>query len=355
MLELLEETHPVYEGLGSPAVARVRGAALLALGRGPLPPVAIPFLLEELESPHDPYLTAAAAHALRRAAEPDAVFLAPLLRALGAVRYRDDTVRLTAWGGYAAEGEPTTAVAEVLESLAWLGGHAKAGLESLRALEAQEPGRQTRQALALVIARIESAPDVVDSCRRAPHESPESPTADPSTVGEIELEDQDGGRARFSDYFVGQPSVVVFFYTRCENALKCPTTITKLGELQRTLRERGLHDRIHTAAITYDPAFDLPARLEQYRRSWGAESWPGHRMLRTTGAFGPLKAYFGLGVSYGPTVVSRHRIEAYLLDSSARIVHRHARTGWDQADVLDQAVSLLESERSHVLPSTRIQ
>jgi hypothetical protein len=37
------------------------------------------------------------------------------------------------------------------------------------------------------------------------------------------------------------------------------------------MREQQLEQVIRTGAITYDPAFDVPSRLEQYRRTWGAE------------------------------------------------------------------------------------
>ena len=37
----------------------------------------------------------------------------------------------------------------------------------------------------------------------------------------------------------GHPTIVVFFYTRCDNPLKCTLTITKLGQMQRALEARG--------------------------------------------------------------------------------------------------------------------
>jgi protein SCO1/2 len=56
----------------------------------------------------------------------------------------------------------------------------------------------------------------------------------------VELEDQDGARVKFGEFFTGKPSVVAFFYTRCDNPNKCSLTITKLGRLQRRLAELGL-------------------------------------------------------------------------------------------------------------------
>ena len=36
----------------------------------------------------------------------------------------------------------------------------------------------------------------------------------------------------FKDFFHGQPSIVVFFYTRCDNPMKCSLTVAKLARVQ---------------------------------------------------------------------------------------------------------------------------
>ena len=63
-------------------------------------------------------------------------------------------------------------------------------------------------------------------------------------------------------------------------------------------------------------------------------------MLRTTGDFGPVKAYFRLGVNYGPTVVNRHRVEACVLDAEGRIACSSTRTQWDESEILARATAL---------------
>ena len=78
--------------------------------------------------------------------------------------------------------------------------------------------------------------------------------------------------------------MVAFFYTRCDNPNKCSLTITKLGRLQRRLADLGLDGRIQTAAITYDPEFDLPARLRAYGENRGVVFSPSDRLFRTRGA-----------------------------------------------------------------------
>jgi protein SCO1/2 len=341
-LELLDERHPVYSGVGTAAVVRMRGALLLALGHYVLPTAALPFVLEELESPHEAWLTAVAARVLRNHPEPAADFVAPLLSALFYIRQRDDTVRLESYGGYGSIGEPTTAVAEVIRTLGWLGKAGEQALPRLQELRAREPGPRTAARLDEAMAAIRDGARTAASerCGHA-RRLVDAPRSAPADVTELVLQDQSGELLTFRDFFIGRPSIVVFFYTRCDNPTKCPLTIAKLGRLQERLHAAGLGDAIRTAAITYDPAYDLPARLVQYARSWGTSTGEHHRLLRTVGDLAPLGAFFELGVNYGESgLVNRHRIEAFVLDSAGRIVQVEARQRWEESQLIAAAVAV---------------
>lgn len=337
-LELLDERHAVYAGVGTPAVVRMRGALLLALGERVLPTAALPFVLEELESPHDAWLTAVAARVLRNYPEPSAAFVEPLLLAVTSIRHRDDVVRLATYGGYGDEGEPTTATAEALHTLGWLGGLATAALPRLVEWRAQRPGARFGSLLDEAIAAIGADADQSNGVT-VEHESRSavvSLRAEPSReVRELLLQDQSGATRTFDELFVGRPSIVVFFYTRCDNPAKCPSTIARLGRLQERLRTAGLDGAIGTAAITYDPAYDLPHRLRQYASTWGVCTGEGHRLLRTVGDFAPLQAFFDLAVGYGSSgLVNRHQLQAFVLDPTGAIAGTVARTAWDEAELL---------------------
>jgi protein SCO1/2 len=145
----------------------------------------------------------------------------------------------------------------------------------------------------------------------------------------------------FDDVFQGHPSIVVFFYTRCDNPLKCSLTITKLGRIQQLLAERGLAAQVQTAAITYDPAFDLPHRLRTYGARRGVRLGEGHRMLRAVGGVGPLRRHFKLGVNFIESLVNRHRIEAYVLDVKGHIAFSFERLRWDEREVVERAIDVM--------------
>ncbi|MGH3924611.1 MAG: SCO family protein, partial [Pseudonocardiaceae bacterium] len=159
----------------------------------------------------------------------------------------------------------------------------------------------------------------------------------------VEMEDQDGRTLTFGDFFSGRPSIVAFFYTRCDNPNKCALTITKLARLQRALQEEVSQSLVQTAAITYDPDFDLPPRLRAYGENRGVVFGDNDRFLRTKAGLEALQEYFELGVNFGQALLNRHRIELFILDHEGRIAVTFARLQWDIQDVLHHARTLGES------------
>jgi protein SCO1/2 len=147
---------------------------------------------------------------------------------------------------------------------------------------------------------------------------------------EIEVEDQDGERVVLADFLARAPTVVAFFYTRCDNPRKCSLTITSLGELCRDLGDQL--GSVQVAAVTYDPGFDIPARLLRYGRDRGLPFGPAVRMFRTVAGWSLLRAHFQLRVGYSGSVVNRHGVELFLLDDG-RVIRTWARTRWTPADL----------------------
>jgi cytochrome oxidase Cu insertion factor (SCO1/SenC/PrrC family) len=308
-----------------------------------LPTAALPFVIEELETAHDAWLTAVAAHVLRKYPEPLPSFAQPLLSAVLYIRHRDDVVRLANYGGHGPGGETTTAMAEVMRTIAWLGRCGMACLSSLEDLLAQNPGPATSAMAAHAIKAIreddQTPPAECCGCGEAPRATLR---VAPKDISGLRLQDHSGAELSFAEAFDGRPSIVVFFSTRCDNPAKCPLTMYKFGSLQRLLQESELGDAIGTAAITYDPEYDRPERLLQFARSWGATPSPRHRVLRTVGEFSTLGDYFELGVNFSASgIVNRHQLEAFVLDKNGHIAHVVARRRWDEAQLVRLAASLV--------------
>jgi protein SCO1 len=107
-------------------------------------------------------------------------------------------------------------------------------------------------------------------------------------------------------------------------------------------------ERVRTAAITYDPEFDLPARLRAYGENRGVVFGDNDRMFRTVSGLVRLDDYFQLGASFGDVLVNRHRIELFVLDGEGHIVATFARLQWTVEEVLSHVVGM--AHRAHTVP-----
>lgn len=111
--------------------------------------------------------------------------------------------------------------------------------------------------------------------------------------------------------------------------------------MQRLLSARGLDERIHTAAITYDPAFDLPERMRGYGQNRGLRMDSRHRVVRAPDGIDALRRHFGLGVNFVESLVNRHRVEAFVLDREGRVAASFERLHWDEGELVERAARVL--------------
>jgi cytochrome oxidase Cu insertion factor (SCO1/SenC/PrrC family) len=340
LVGMLAEQSPSYAGRGTNETERVRGYVLASFKSAGLPPEGVPFVLEELELGNNPYTVAAAARALRGAREvpPDAPAL--LVRAIERLRGADEVVSFDRFRPAPTREDRVTALTEVARTVAELGPRARPALDELRRLLNAEGGTFSH----VVAAELARAADAVESGGGATagaccpeHEPAAAPPVPASTaateLADLALEDQDGTRLSFSETFAGRPTVLTFFYTRCQNPGKCSLTVTRLARLARSCAAEGLEANV--AGITYDPAFDRPARLRTYGADRGMAFSARCRLLRTLGPFDPVRATFELGVGFGPATVNRHRLELFVLNPAMAATAQFERRLWGETTVLD--------------------
>jgi protein SCO1 len=324
LVALLAEDHPFFHQLGLSDITHVRGFVLAAFERFGLPEAALPFVLEELQTGHEPYSVAGAARAVRGLGAP-ATQLEPFLRrALDNLAGRDEIVSFGAFDEYTAPRGEVTALAEVRASLAWVQHAAQGPCCAWPELAWGRAwfGTGERQAATRVMS--------------------------------VRLEDQDERAVTFAELFVGRPALIAFFYTRCENPRKCSLTLAKLSGVQARLHERGLDEVVQLAAITYDPHYDLPARLRAYAEARGLKLGKSARVLRSPRDFTALRAHFRLGVGFLRSIVSWHRIELYLLDEAGRVAASFTRLEWSEDEVVSRLAQLVaEAKASAARPAAR--
>jgi len=358
---LLSENLPLYAGRSAAEMDRLRGYLLAAFADTGLPESALTYVLESLEMAQSADEVAGAAIALRGLQKPSVNVGPALLRALENLGGTDATVTFESYRPVWPYAQPTTALTEVVRTIGALGRRAEPARGQLERL-AQQSERFSGPVLAemrRVLGRANGG-DGECSCDRTRRdggcacEPAVEPTPDhsccagmtPSTAewdpGPIRavLEDQDGRSLSYEGFFHGKPSVVTFFYTRCDNPYKCSSSITKLAALQRLVERRGLASTLRLAAITYDPDFDLPHRLRLYGQDRGMRFSEDARFLRVTSGFQEIRERFDLGVNYGASTVNRHRSEVFVLSENGDVATSFTRVQWDVEAVL-RAVEIL--------------
>lgn len=83
-----------------------------------------------------------------------------------------------------------------------------------------------------------------------------------SPLGDAELIDQDGARFRLSDYSgKGRALVISFVYTKCPDV--CPGITAEFIKAVEDARFK-YRDKVDALTISFDPAFDTPARMKAY-------------------------------------------------------------------------------------------
>jgi protein SCO1/2 len=312
-------------------------------------------VLEELENGRDAYLVAGAAKALRGLDTPTNRVVPFLRKAAENIEYSDDALTFERYKPRWPITNYTTALTEIFRTFGWLGAHAKSAVPYLEALREDRRDELSRPGV-----EIENAIDRIRTDGRAAHDCCGTVPVNPGlivhslqkkhrkdlSISDIELEDQAGNTLTFGTFFGRKPSIVVFFYTRCDNPNKCSLTVTKLARLQKAIGEEQLEGLLRTAAITYDPEYDLPRRLKAYGENRGVIFSDDNRMFRARSGFRELQEYFQLGVNFTGSTVNRHRIELFVLDSRGEIVVSFTRLQWGIQEVLEQAKALLGPAQS---------
>lgn len=150
---------------------------------------------------------------------------------------------------------------------------------------------------------------------------------------DIAFKNQDGEPGVLSD-LINQPVLITFFYTRCQNNRKCSAAVGRLAALQRQLKQAGLEDRVRLLAITYEPQFDSPERINRYGTDHGLQFGQQAMALqldvkRQQRLIDELQA----PVSFNAGWVNTHGVELSLLDAKGRLVRQYHTLLWHNDQV----------------------
>lgn len=350
LINSLNENAPAYKHKSASETARIRGQLLASVNHEGYRHSVLPYLLEELQNSRHPYLIGGAARGLRGCGQPLPETIPFLLKGFKSLSHGDDVIVFEENG---IEIE-TTATAELIATIGWMGVSITNYLPALKELPYSSRVNLTSEyktKLQQIIESIEATDGAADinCCEGA---LPDGwlaaktrwlPFRNSLKPEQIKLENQDANVFRYNTFFHGKPSLIAFFYTRCDNPEKCSLTITMLAQLQKLLGEKGLEEKVNIAAITYDPYFDNPARLKQYCEARGLRFTKNCSSFRAVDGFDVLRHHFDLGVNYNGTVVNKHKIELYLADKNGMVAGCSTRLRWNNQEILRHTEILLKN------------
>ena len=132
----------------------------------------------------------------------------------------------------------------------------------------------------------------------------------------LELPDVDGTLRSLADW-KGKVTVVFFGYTQCPDV--CPTTMTELAAIRRSLGAEG--DKLQSVFVTIDPERDTPEILKAYVANFG----PGFTALRgtpeqTAAAAKEFKVFFAkVPGRNGGNYTMDHSAASFVFDPAGRV------------------------------------
>jgi len=350
LVPFLDERSEIYTGCNSREVARIKSNILARFEDISLPDSALPFVLEELESGYDPILIAAAAIAMR-GHKTSSDIVPFLLNGLRNLNGHDDLVSFELC--LTNNQKPrTTAQAEIVRTLRWLGNDASRYVFEIEELATKDwygLAKETRHALKAIAEnlenqKLESAHSCCGGIARIGRAVDRGQAL--ADFEKTEFQDQDGNTAAFGERVNGEVTVLAFFYTRCENPRKCSLTISKLAKIQKAFSRLNCQAKI--LAVTYDPEYDLPHLIKRFGADRGLKFGESCSLLRATSGHEEFLDGLNVQVNFADSLVNHHALELMILDRNGNLSEVYSRIQWDPDEIVNRVLDLCkEPEKTH--------
>jgi len=185
-----------------------------------------------------------------------------------------------------------------------------------------------------------------DAKAAAPAVGPKRGDAVPETA----LVDQDGRPVRTLDWR-GTAVALTFIFTRCPLPEFCPRMGQNFAAVEKLLlADRDLHAGTQLFSISFDPAFDTPAVLKKYGKSYqpGAEAFTHWRLLTGSAAqVKTLATFFGLEYEEEKGQFT-HNLRTAIVTPEGKVFRVYRGNDWKPEEVvadLRAALGLVVSPR----------
>jgi protein SCO1/2 len=130
----------------------------------------------------------------------------------------------------------------------------------------------------------------------------------------------------------GKDVVLVFVYTRCQDARMCPLISAKFRQLQEQAGTRSLH----LVEVTLDPSYDRPPVLARYARTFGADPKRWSIVVGDAEPTLDFAARFGINAFPTPEQGIIHAENTVIIGADGRIRSMVTETAWLPQEILAQ-------------------
>lgn len=351
LLPFLRYDHPVYAQRSTNEVIRIRGYLMAAFAQTGLPNRGVTSFLEEFDHAHSPYILAGAAIGLRGLGKPTVEIMNALLNAIQRLQFEDDSVCFEQFKPDWHIHKGRSALTELLLTVELFSDRLPIPARELHQLANNTLMSASGLEVCNRILKLqeEHEPDnkFADDCCKYPAARLRNFLNAPHSFSGIRVQDQNGHLHLLSDLMKDKPSFLCFFYTRCDNVYRCSLTITRLGLLQKALKEAGIAEEIRLLAISFDAAFDLPYRMKAFAKFRGFQCNENARCLRVKSGMERLLGCVRPGVNFNDGLVNQHGVAYFLFDRFGFLKQRISATEWDKETICEDLAKLRNQKTTY--------
>ena len=348
LCEFLAHEFAAYQGRDRLETIRLRAYLMVTLAEVGVPVEAHSLLVDSLAHIDERVVAievGAAARAVGSIGSRGRPFVPFLLEAVTR-RFAEEEFSLARYPVDFPPEESTTVQIEALNALAGFGRPDDD--QAIRLLEriadASDTSRYDPRAVAgaqRVLAAADEPREPAENVQRMSEWLEPDERADPIEGLEIHYTNQEGTEGTLKE-LVDRPTLVTFFYTRCQNNLKCSAAVTQIATLQTYLEATSLQDDARLLAITYEPEHDDTTRLKRFGENRGLRFGAGAQALRLEERrHESFLEGLDAPISFNGGSVNTHGVALYLFDSAGRLVRRYHTTLWDNDQVVQDVRRLL--------------
>lgn len=343
---LLPHRSKLFDGRDKDLVIRLRSYIIVTLSDIGVPASALPALIDVLahvDERNSPIEVGAAARAVRSLGSRGREFTPYLADALTA-RLSVEEFSLERFDLRYPATEATTAHLEIVRALGRVAstddGELRATLGQVIADPDRDP-RLVREAKRLLDRRQRASMSAVHAPQPIASDFLPAPKRARLKNLDIAYKDHDGRDGVLMN-LADRPMLITFFYSRCQNSKKCSMAVSRLSALQRQLAQAGIDERVRLLAISYEPQFDTPERINSFASARGLRLGQNALALQLDSSREQqLTDELQAPVNFSSGWVNTHGVELSLLDADGRVVRQYHTMLWDNDQVVKDVQRLL--------------